>query len=72
MGVPPIAVIMKLSDNSMVTGAIYIESNIMFLGCVIGRRSITPSGLAKNIILDSIAIIVPDPIALIFDINLSI
>jgi hypothetical protein len=34
-----------------------LESKIMFLGCVIGRRSITirlpPSGLAKNLILDS-------------------
>jgi hypothetical protein len=40
------------------SGSLSIESKIMFLGCVIGRRSITiglpPSGLAKNIILDSI------------------
>ncbi|BBO91684.1 hypothetical protein DSCOOX_48640 [Desulfosarcina ovata subsp. ovata] len=36
-----------------------IAFKIMFLGCVIGRRSITirlpPSGLAKNIILSAIA-----------------
>ncbi|WP_155321077.1 hypothetical protein [Desulfosarcina ovata] len=36
----------------------YIAFKIMFLGCVIGRRSITirlpPSGLAKNIILNTI------------------
>jgi hypothetical protein len=41
-----------------------IESKIMVLGCVIGRRSITkirlpPSGLAKNIILDSIPSLTP-------------
>jgi hypothetical protein len=37
----------------------FIESKIIFLGCVIGGRSRTkrlpPSGPAKNIILDSIA-----------------